>query len=53
MSVARSEDKDDMDVIGDELDSHQWVEMMDSLGLQPEVETGEADVDKLRSMFIK
>lgn len=30
------EDKDHMDAMGDELDSHQWVEMVDSLGLHLE-----------------
>ncbi|NOI41109.1 hypothetical protein F0251_22125 [Vibrio sp. 070316B] len=30
------EDKDHMDAMGDELDSHQWVEMIDLLGLELE-----------------
>lgn len=48
-----AEDKDDMNAIGDELDSHQWVEMMDSLGLVPEVEASGAELEKLRSMFTR
>ncbi|MGR2849172.1 hypothetical protein ABMX62_19195 [Vibrio vulnificus] len=51
--VMIAEDKDDMDAMGDELDSHQWVEMMDTLGLEPEVEAGGAELDKIRSMFTK
>ncbi|MBH9739921.1 hypothetical protein [Vibrio navarrensis] len=49
--IVPAEDKDDMDAMGDELDSHQWVEMMDTLGLEPEVEAGGAEIDKIRSMF--
>lgn len=48
-----AEDKDDMDAMGDELDSHQWVEMMNTLGLAPEIEAGGAELDKIRSMFTK
>ncbi|MBE8572727.1 hypothetical protein ACNO5E_25580 [Vibrio parahaemolyticus] len=48
-----AEDKDDMDAMGDELDSQQWVEMMDTLGLEPEVEVGGAELEQLRSMFTK
>ena len=51
--IVPEEDKDDMDAMGDELDSHQWVEMMDSLGLEPEVEASKVDIEKLRSMFTK
>ncbi|MEZ8862521.1 hypothetical protein [Vibrio sp. 10N.247.311.51] len=47
------EDKDHMDAMGDELDSHQWLEMVDSLGLKPVVETSEAELESLRSMFTK
>ncbi|TDB47911.1 hypothetical protein [Photorhabdus luminescens] len=35
--IVPAEDKDDMGAIGDELDSHQWVEMIDSLGLESEL----------------
>ncbi|CAK3661455.1 hypothetical protein VCRA2120E57_1100002 [Vibrio crassostreae] len=42
-----------MDAMGDELDSHQWLEMVDSLGLKPVVETSEAELESLRSMFTK
>ena len=48
-----AENKDDMDAMGDELDSTQWVEMMDSLSLEPEVEGGGADLQKRSSMFTK
>lgn len=51
--IVPAEDKDDMDAMGDELDSHQWVEMMDTLGLAPEVEAGGAELEQLRSMFTK
>ncbi|WP_281182190.1 hypothetical protein [Vibrio sonorensis] len=40
-----------MDAIGDELDSHEWVRMLDINGLELEVESSEAELDSLRSMF--
>ena len=49
--IVPAEDKDDMDAMGDELDSNQWIEMMDSLGLELEVEAEE--LQKIRSMFTK
>lgn len=51
--IVPAEDKDDMGAMGDELDPHQWVEMMDTLGLEPEVEAGGAELEHLRSMFTK
>lgn len=48
-----AEDKDDMDAMGDELDSQQWVDLVSMLGLKPEYEAGGAEVDKIRSMFTK
>ncbi|CAH6954563.1 conserved hypothetical protein [Vibrio chagasii] len=48
-----AENKDDMDAMGDELDSQQWVDLVNMLGLEPEVETGGAEVDKIPSMFTK
>lgn len=51
--IVPAENKDDMSAVGDELDSHQWVELMDSLGLELEPETGGEDLEKLRAMFTK
>ncbi|GHX44093.1 hypothetical protein VCSRO205_3208 [Vibrio cholerae] len=48
-----AEDKDDMDAMGDELDSQQWVDLVSMLGLKPEYEAGGTEVDKIRSMFTK
>ena len=48
-----AEDKDDMDAMGDELDSQQWVDLVSMLCLKPEDEAGGAEVDKIRSMFTK
>ncbi|MGF1827525.1 hypothetical protein [Vibrio splendidus] len=51
--IVPAEKKDDMDAMGDELDSHQWVEMVNTLGLEPEIEAGGAELEKIRSMFTK
>lgn len=51
--IVPAEDKDDMGAMGDELDSQQWVEMMNTLSLEPEVEAGGSELENLRSMFTK
>lgn len=47
------QDKDDMDAMGDELDSSQWVNMITTLGLKPESDTKTTEIERLRSMFKK
>ncbi|MBO0208686.1 hypothetical protein [Vibrio sp. Vb0877] len=50
--VVPAENKDDMDAIGDELDSTLWAEMVVNLGLKPESEDSDG-IEKLRAMFTK
>lgn len=50
--VVPAENKDDMDAIGDELDSTLWAEMVVNLGLKPESEDSDG-IEKLRGMFTK
>lgn len=53
VNTVPAEDKDDMDAIGDELDSAQWLDMVNRLGFKPESIENEDRLDSIRSMFKK
>ncbi|MCF7456205.1 MULTISPECIES: hypothetical protein [unclassified Vibrio] len=53
VNIVPEQDKDDMDAMGDELDSSQWVNMITTLGLKPESDTKTTEIERLRSMFKK